>query len=326
MKQGQFNKKFYKRNSNLASSRSGQAMIEYVLLLFVTISLIMMAKTVMGALGAFMDGYMGRYVRCLMDHGELPNLGIEVDDLKKNTKGNYVCSKQYSFSVQTGFQATNSGSSGEGGGSGSSSSASSKSKSDSSDSASKGKSDSSASEGSTSGSSLSDVASRERKRRSGAINMTGSSSADNGNPLRSNRLRSADGGEDDYSESKSRVIADASSSAAVQDSDTARSGRARYRTVPPEIAERIEKNSKRAQTNSKTKLSSPTVLSESSDAPGPRKSTVPMYEPKPPDLEGPPEPPFSFAKYFKWFIIIIMVIMIVIFFGGQILNYSKSDN
>lgn len=326
MKQGQFNNNFSDRNVALASSRSGQAMIEYVLLLFVTISLIMMAKTVMGAMGQFMDDYMGRYVRCLMDHGELPAMGIDVDELKKNTTGNYVCSKLYSFSVQTGFQPSGAGGFGEGGsGGGSSKSASSSSNSDSSNKGSKNDSDAKKSDGESSGSSLSDVASRERKRRSGAINLSSSTSGGSNNILKSNRLRSADG-DDGYEESKSRVIAQAANTAAVQDSATARSGRVRYRTVPPDIAERIEKNSKRAQTNSKAKGAGPTVLSESLEAPGPKKSTVPMYEPKPRDLDEAPEPPFSFGNFFKWIIIIVMVIMIVIFFGGQILNYSKSDN
>ena len=290
----------------------------------------MMARFLMIGLRNFMDGYMGSYVRCLMDYGELPVMGSQNNDLKKSTSGNYVCNKLFSFSVQTGYQPNSSGASvATSTGGASSSVSSSKSKStDSSKPSSSKNSGSSSSDGTSSGSSLSDVASRERNRRSRGSSEGGSAAADSGSSsLKSSRLRSSDG-EDESSISSSRVVGDVAGKggAADLDGDSARSGRARYRALSGEMQEKIEKNSKKAQTLSKLKSGVPTVLAEEEGGRlGPRKSTVTPWERKPTAVEDEVESAFSFGKFFKFIIIIALIIMIVIFFGGQLLNYSKSD-
>lgn len=329
MKQGQFSTYFNEPKNKLATSRSGQALIEYVLLLFVSIVLLMGARMMMVGIKDFMEGYMGKYVRCLMDYGELPTRGIDVDELKKNEMGNYNCAKQFTFNVKTGFQSNaDAGSFTEGNGGSGSSSSSSKAQNSNSKSESDSDPDKSNSDGTTSGASLSDVASRERNRRTRG--PTAASDSASGNELSSakaSRLRSVDG-EDDSETSSSRIIGEAEpkNASSAADSEMARSGRARYRALSGEMAEQIEKNSKRAQTNSKSKTAAPVVLSEEEGRLGPRKSSVALFERKPQQVEEEVEAPFSFGNVFKYVIIIALVIMIVIFFGGQILNYSKSDN
>lgn len=61
------------RNPEL--SQKGQAVTEYVLLLLVTIALVLaMANAIYRPFGDWMKDYMGAYLQCLLDVGELPNL------------------------------------------------------------------------------------------------------------------------------------------------------------------------------------------------------------------------------------------------------------
>ncbi|MCE3009458.1 MAG: hypothetical protein LW875_02445 [Proteobacteria bacterium] len=70
-------------------SRSGQAVTEYVLLIaIVLVLLLMLANKVIKPMKAFTDSYMGSYIECLIDVGELPSLGFNntVIDSECNTR------------------------------------------------------------------------------------------------------------------------------------------------------------------------------------------------------------------------------------------------
>ncbi|KYG68904.1 hypothetical protein AZI87_06670 [Bdellovibrio bacteriovorus] len=59
-------------------NKQGQAVIEYVLMLVITVSLILMlANQIFKPFGQFVDNYMGKYVACLLEYGELPTLGSD---------------------------------------------------------------------------------------------------------------------------------------------------------------------------------------------------------------------------------------------------------
>lgn len=60
------------------NSQSGQALVEYVLLLVITISLILgLASQIYRPFGGWLQNYMGAYLECLIDVGELPSLGYQ---------------------------------------------------------------------------------------------------------------------------------------------------------------------------------------------------------------------------------------------------------
>lgn len=67
----------YSQNqSKILSRNSGQALIEYVLILIITVSLILaLIAQVFKPMQTFVQSYMGDYVQCLLETGELPSFG-----------------------------------------------------------------------------------------------------------------------------------------------------------------------------------------------------------------------------------------------------------
>ncbi len=69
------------------NDQSGQALVEYVLLLAVTIALILgLANQVYKPFGNWLQDYMGAYLECLIDIGELPSLGYDASSGECNSK------------------------------------------------------------------------------------------------------------------------------------------------------------------------------------------------------------------------------------------------
>lgn len=59
-----------------SQNNSGQALIEYVLILIITVSLILaLIAQVFKPMQTFVQSYMGDYVQCLLETGELPSFG-----------------------------------------------------------------------------------------------------------------------------------------------------------------------------------------------------------------------------------------------------------
>lgn len=59
-------------------SNKGQAMVEYVLLLIISVSIVLaLISQIFKPFGEFIDSYMGSYVGCLLEYGELPALGSD---------------------------------------------------------------------------------------------------------------------------------------------------------------------------------------------------------------------------------------------------------
>ena len=76
----------YLRQNSLLNKR-GQAAVEYILLLVITVSLVMGAKKAFSSLDKFINHYIGEYVICLMEYGELPSLGVSDSTQKKHMDG-----------------------------------------------------------------------------------------------------------------------------------------------------------------------------------------------------------------------------------------------
>lgn len=63
--------------SGLPNNR-GQAVIEYTLILVITVAIVIgLTSQIIKPMQAFLDNYMGKYVQCLLEMGELPAIGGE---------------------------------------------------------------------------------------------------------------------------------------------------------------------------------------------------------------------------------------------------------
>lgn len=86
-------------------NEKGQAMIEYVLLLVITVSMVLLAlANVFKPIQGFLQNYMGTYVACLLSSGELPAIRTE-NGLKDNDP-------KCNFSIAMNQSTGNSGGSG----------------------------------------------------------------------------------------------------------------------------------------------------------------------------------------------------------------------
>ncbi|OYZ24685.1 MAG: hypothetical protein B7Y39_00465 [Bdellovibrio sp. 28-41-41] len=96
----------------LSSSRlnqKGQGMIEYILLLFITVTMILLAMAnLFKPMQNFLQNFMGTYVACLLTSGELP--AIRVENTMKDTDA------KCSFSMTGGNGTVNNGGQGSTGG------------------------------------------------------------------------------------------------------------------------------------------------------------------------------------------------------------------
>lgn len=69
------------------NSQSGQALVEYILLLVIALALILgLANQLYKPFGKFVQNYMGAYLECLLDVGELPTIGGSGDSGICNTR------------------------------------------------------------------------------------------------------------------------------------------------------------------------------------------------------------------------------------------------
>lgn len=61
---------------SILSKQSGQALVEYILLISISIALVLaFATQFYKPFGNWMQNYMGEYLQCLLDYGELPTMG-----------------------------------------------------------------------------------------------------------------------------------------------------------------------------------------------------------------------------------------------------------
>src|SRR3954469_17160539 len=69
------------RQTLLKTKSSGQAMVEYVLVLFVVVSVLAGAVWQLNdAFGQWAESYFGAYLQCLLEVGELPSLSSSGDN------------------------------------------------------------------------------------------------------------------------------------------------------------------------------------------------------------------------------------------------------
>ncbi|MBC7421013.1 MAG: hypothetical protein H7328_09830 [Bdellovibrio sp.] len=298
----------------------GQSVVEYLLILVVTVSLVLLSKKMFTPLSQFMDRYMGDYIVCLMEYGELPSLGVENESLKSHkggAGGGRTCDAKFeNFNLGDGVQAKTGGSS-KGAGSDTKNSTSNAGKNGTnSDSDSKA--------------SAAEKAAAARSGRSGGRQSSSGNLA--GNPV--SRADSGFGTADGASlvtSSKVRVLKDGEGEDGAEkraggrnerNSSRVSYARPAYRGVSGRMNEEIEKSIRKPAQTLTSKVFSKSdegyrfkTYKKTFTPPAPKTTVADSEE------EG-----FSFGYMFKWLIIAGIVILIFILFGGQIMNYSNSKD
>jgi len=306
--------KFSFRNKNKKTlNQNGQAVVEYVLLLVITVGLVLAAKKAFNSLDQFMNSYIGDYTVCLMEYGELPSLGISESALKKHVGAANCDTKFAGFTFENGRPPTG-GAGASSGGAKTGSAAGSKNAAANADKADRNSRDTDKKNGSS--------------KKSGA--GRGSSPYTRNQISRSNDLGTADGAANTGNK-KVKVIEDEA------DDENARRGRGRgygetkrartsqlkYKTITGPEAEKIEKQSARLRrAPAKSVVATAPVTGNQF---GPYKKIFSPPETKPTVIKQEDESNFAFGNILRWLIIGGMIIAIIVFFGGQIMNYSNSE-
>lgn len=325
MKQGQFFKKAKSLSlpNNFGANQRGQAVVEYVLLLVLIVSMLLAAQGIFSGVNTFIGNYVGKYFVCLMDHGELPAQGVV--DTAGLAKHNEQSSCKVKFSIANGATLVGSG--------GSSLSSNGSGKSSTSNRGNNNKTNDSSGPNSSSDS-KSKTSSANRNGTGGSGDSDGSSGRSpyaDGRLNRSNSGRGTADGANDSANGKVKIIEDEQPvQSAFGSAGTGSANRTEYRynrykaIVSGQMYDEVSKNSKREQRQPSVKTISK-VAPEEGFRPGPRKNAFVAPERKPAAESSDKDTNFGFGSMLKWLIIGGMVIALIVFFGGQVMNYSNSD-
>lgn len=295
---------------NFLKSNKGQGTIEYVLLLVITITMIMLAMgQIFKPLGTFMQDYMGTYVACMLSSGELPGLKGE-DKLKE---ANSLCSVGFGAGKgSTGAGANGNNQNGENGnnsGSGTSGSNSNNA----------GKNAKNNKSGSGSGSESSDG--------SGGSNNSGNYYA--GSQSRRamfgrSRMISSDGGESSDNGNQKRYVN-------ALNGKGERFFRQRNQSIPISMNNgrglAISGFTEEMRKKQERKIQSePRVLpkSENEDFSKPERRSIVKPPPPVKKVELQKDEEVTFGGFFKYIFIAVIILLIIILGGGQMFEMSKT--
>lgn len=320
---------------NFFTNHRGQAVVEYILLLVVIVSLILGAKRAFSNVNTFMSNYIGDYVACLMEYGELPSLGVAEADLKKHEDTGKICQTNFGdFTFAGGVPYTGGGTgpgggptAGPGGRTRSGSTGAGRSNMANSRNSSQNADRQSSSRRGSESNTLRDAASGSS---AGGGGGRGSSPYSRGTLRRSSAGYGAGDGVSAAGSEKVSVIEDPN--AGDKERRRGRSGRYRgnryvynnnrYKAVTGRMAEEIEKKQPKKPPLKKTSV---TKIDEGSGI-GPTKKAFTPPTAKREVASTNEDSGFKFGNILRWLLIAGMVIAIVIFFGGQLLNYSNSQD
>lgn len=314
----------------LRGRNSGQAVVEYILIVSIAVGMIFIMKGAFSGMNTFINNYLGLYTECLMAHGELPALGVsnsvsfsDGSGLKEHLTSGYKCESGFKpFTIAGGRPPV-------GGGTANGSQASRNGGGKSGSNADSNSSNSSANSGSGSSKDKSDK-DKDAVSRNG--NGSSNSPYDDGTIKRSGRS-SADGFASAGGD-RSRLIEDESEGdeeggkgrkRRPRESRIIYRDKSRYKALLGQEAEQITNQSSRSSIKRKP-TSRSIAKAEGGSAPGPRSGLM-----KPPPervvaAEEMKEEGWGFGKMLKWLLIIGILVALIIFFGGQLMNYSNSDS
>ncbi|MES2802342.1 MAG: hypothetical protein V4654_07615 [Bdellovibrionota bacterium] len=315
------------RRSILRGQSSGQAVVEYILIVAIAVGMIFIMKGAFTGMNTFINNYLGLYTECLMAHGELPALGVsgatsfsDGSGLKEHLNSGYKCESGFKpFTITggrppVGGSSSNNQPSGNSGGQGGTPSENS----------------STTAAGSANKSSSKDGSSDKDKDAVGR-NGSGRSPYEEGDIKRSGR-RSADGFAGAGSD-RTRLIEDDSEGDEEGGSGRRRPRESRiiYRDNPRQrkllgpAAQQLVNNSSRS-TNKRKVTSRAIAKADNGGFSGPRSGLMKQPPEKVIIAAETKEAGWGFGQMLKWLLIIGILVALIIFFGGQLLNYSNSDS
>lgn len=278
------------KNWSSLPNQRGQALVEYVLMLVVSVAMVLaLGYQLFKPFQSFLKAYMGDYIACLLDTGELPSLGNRD---AKEALADEGCNVNFEAATLAGGRPPKS--------------SSSSSKSSSNPSTSKSSSSSSSSGGSSGGSS------------------SPSSSAPNRNLLVSS-INKRNGTESKSSSEKTTEIAisGVSGNGYYNRRDSWSDGSSRAvasRTTALGIAGLTEDEKKRLGRQEGAKN---TIASGESVGPPPKKIAIPKNEAK--VVTAAEDDPMTFGNFFRFLLIAAIIIALVVVLGSQALKISKSQ-
>lgn len=275
-----------KKRSSL-SNEQGQALLEYVLVLVVSVALVMaLAYQVFTPFRDFLKSYMGDYIACLLETGELPSLG---NDATQEMLAEEGCDAKFEGATLAGGRPPNS--SGSGSKSGEKNGAS---KSDSGDSSGGGGGGSPGSSSSSNGRNLL-VSSMKKKTATEVGAPTG----------KVTEIPLADGGSKFYNRKDS-----------WNEGPVNRGDKSTYVGIAGLTDEEKKKQARKEEATRG-------IAMGENFAPAPKKIPIKKPEPKP-EVEAADEP-FTFGNFFRFLLIAAIVIALIVVLGSQALKIAKSQ-
>ncbi len=320
--------------NKLIRNNSGQAVVEYVLLAIIVVSLVIGIGKVFKVIDDGFNQYMGGYIACLMEYGELPSLGVREADLKKHTSSTgKKCDAEFgSFSFAEGRPPTGGGGSSGSSGSGSSNQAAGNGRGGSnSDRNADGSGN-----GNGSGNSVGDGSGDENETANGFARGSGGGGGRGSD--RSKRSTTNQGGyatadaPTEFENTKTRVIEEEDD---VANSEKNRSRKRRnltnnggyepYRAITGRMKQELEKQQSRRSTP-RQPIRTVTTISKEEVRFAPTRKTLSRNVAAEGEEMKDSGNNFSFGNIIKWLLIAAIVLSIIVFFGGQVLNYSNSKD
>lgn len=285
------------------SDQSGQAMIEYILVVIISLTMLFLAKSAFSNMNKYISGYVGGYFKCLMVQGELPALGVSDGDLSKHTGAGYKCSASLDktpIASQDGGGTKNIGTT-----------------TLLSSEVPKGSTKATAS----SRAGVSSSTGPKKKPASRRSNNNSSDDSDDSTKFSSNlRNRSeAYSSSDGEADDDVRSIPMARRELATEKSEA-------YRPVSGAMEAAIKKNTRGGVLSRRLNVPKKISLPDDDLRPGPRRSKFNPPQRAVATITEEPETEMGFGYFLKWIMIAGIGIAIFIFFGGQIMNYNNSDS
>jgi len=279
-------KKKSREFKGLLQGPRGQAMVEYILILVVSVSLVMaVAMQIFKPLQFFLQDFMGTYTQCLLETGELPSLGGSTN-LKDDS-----CNPSWSKARQSAGSGTGSGGAGGLGSEGNSTRKGGRG----------GQNDDGGSPGSG-------TYAGSQSRRSPFFN-----------PNRQGR-----GGPDGSGKGDKTVIVAVGDDGGSQffRPRGGSSGGSYSRTGATVLSASMLSASEREKIG-KAESKAPRTVASGENFSGPKKKII-IKPPAAKDFIMPDEQPVSFGNYLRILFIVAIVLVLVLLLGGQALQLSKS--
>lgn len=311
-----------KNSTQRVANQAGQAVTEYILLLIFLVTMLFAAKGIFGGMNKFINNYVGEYIACLMEYGELPTLGVKETELNKHksaASGSSCNAKFEGFSFAEGRPPTSGAASKSSDGRRGADSSSNSSKNSGSNRNSS--SSAAASQSSRSSSESSSGANRSGAGRGSSSTVVGSNlnnnykTADSPTILNSSKTKILDIAEDENNRRGSSARNDATQTKFVYQNG-------KYRALTGQMAEEANKQNKVSAARVSSRL---LANADEGFRPGPYRKVINLPKTEKAIVDDKPEEG-GFGYLFRWLIIAGMIIAFFILFGGQILNYSNSQD